>query len=104
MNAAPKAKRKNAARDCAHCGQKDAEEANNIIVQIAEGKQSRVPLIIKSKSMTAEEIQLNHALEDAGMVVDETDLGEWIIQLRHEGLVAHMVMPAIHLPRLPGRG
>ena len=48
--------------------------------------------------MTAEEIQLNHALEDAGMVVDETDLGEWIIQLRHEG-PSHMVMPAIHLSR-----
>ena len=52
--------------------------------------------------MTAEEIQLNHALEDAGMVVDETDLGEWIIQLRHEGR-RNMVMPAIHLSR-SGRG
>ncbi len=75
---------------------KDAEEANNIIVQIA--KENKAKFIIKSKSMTAEEIQLNHALEDAGMVVDETDLGEWIIQLRHEG-PSHMVMPAIHLSR-----
>lgn len=75
---------------------KDAEEANKIIVNIA--KENGVKTIIKSKSMTAEEIQLNHALEGAGMVVDETDLGEWIIQLRHEG-PSHMVMPAIHLSR-----
>ena len=35
--------------------------------------------------MTAEEIGLNTALEGNGLIVDETDLGEWIIQLRHEG-------------------
>jgi L-lactate utilization protein LutB len=38
---------------------------------------------------------LNHHLENQGLVVTETDLGEWIIQLRHEG-PSHMVMPAIH--------
>ena len=48
--------------------------------------------------MTAEETLLNHALEDHGLEVTETDLGEWIIQLRHEG-PSHMVMPAIHLSR-----
>ena len=37
-------------------------------------------------------------LEDHGLEVTETDLGEWIIQLRHEG-PSHMVMPAIHLSR-----
>jgi L-lactate utilization protein LutC len=48
--------------------------------------------------MTAEETLLNHHLEDLGLEVTETDLGEWIIQLRHEG-PTHMVMPAIHLSR-----
>ena len=48
--------------------------------------------------VTAEEIHLNGALEKTGARVVETDLGEWIIQLRHEG-PSHMVMPAIHLSR-----
>ena len=48
--------------------------------------------------MTAEEIGLNSHLEKAGLNVCETDLGEWIIQLRSEG-PSHMVMPAIHLSR-----
>ncbi len=75
---------------------KDAEEANAIILKIA--KENNVKRVIKSKSMTAEEIQLNPYLEKEGLQVDETDLGEWIIQLRHEG-PSHMVMPAIHLSR-----
>jgi iron-sulfur cluster protein len=54
--------------------------------------------IVKSKSMTAEETFLNDHLERAGFEVTETDLGEWIIQLRREG-PSHMVMPAIHLSR-----
>ena len=53
---------------------------------------------IKSKSMTAEETYLNDHLEKKGLMVTETDLGEWIIQMRHEG-PSHMVMPAIHLSR-----
>ena len=48
--------------------------------------------------MTAEETFLNDHLEKEGFEVVETDLGEWIIQLRHEG-PSHMVMPAIHLSR-----
>ena len=75
---------------------RDAAEANALIVAIA--KETGSQKIIKSKSMTAEETLLNHALEDQGLVVTETDLGEWIIQLRHEG-PSHMVMPAIHLSR-----
>ncbi|MBO6171455.1 MAG: LUD domain-containing protein [Desulfovibrio sp.] len=75
---------------------KDAADANRIIADIA--KQNKVKRIVKSKSMTAEEIHLNDALEKEGLIVDETDLGEWIIQLRHEG-PSHMVMPAIHLSR-----
>lgn len=71
-------------------------EANRIIAKIA--KENNCHNIIKSKSMTAEEIHLNAALEKEGCRVVETDLGEWIIQLRHEG-PSHMVMPAIHLSR-----
>jgi len=75
---------------------KDAREANEIISAIA--KENNVKKIIKSKSMTAEETSLNDHLEMDGFIVTETDLGEWIIQLRHEG-PSHMVMPAIHLSR-----
>ncbi|BBO81581.1 (Fe-S)-binding protein [Desulfosarcina ovata subsp. sediminis] len=73
-----------------------ALEANAIIADIA--KTGRATRIVKSKSMTAEETLLNHYLESEGLEVTETDLGEWIIQLRHEG-PTHMVMPAIHLSR-----
>ena len=75
---------------------KTAREANEIIAGIAKDAQAK--LIVKSKSMTAEETFLNHHLEKEGFEVVETDLGEWIIQLRHEG-PSHMVMPAIHLSR-----
>ncbi|MGJ3522715.1 L-lactate dehydrogenase (quinone) large subunit LdhH [Nitratidesulfovibrio sp. D1] len=75
---------------------KDADEANEIIARIA--KNANCKKIVKSKSMTAEETLLNHRLEEDGLEVIETDLGEWIIQLRHEG-PTHMVMPAIHLSR-----
>ncbi len=73
-----------------------AFEANSIIASIAAANQVRK--IVKSKSMTAEETFLNDHLEREGFKVTETDLGEWIIQLRHEG-PSHMVMPAIHLSR-----
>jgi iron-sulfur cluster protein len=75
---------------------RDAQHANEIIATIAA--ESRARRVIKSKSMTAEETLLNHHLEAEGLEVTETDLGEWIIQLRGEG-PSHMVMPAIHLSR-----
>ena len=75
---------------------RDAAEANRIIAKIAEDNGCK--MVVKSKSMTVEEIQTNTALEAKGMEVVETDLAEWIIQLRHEG-PSHMVMPAIHLSR-----
>ena len=58
----------------------------------------RPALIAKSKSMVSEEIGLNHALEAAGHRVVETDLGEYIIQLRGER-PAHIITPAVHLKR-----
>jgi len=73
-----------------------AEEACDIIAGIA--RDNDVKKVIKSKSMTAEEIRLNARLEAEGLEVTESDLGEWIIQLRHEG-PSHMVLPAIHLSR-----
>ncbi|MBU1002324.1 MAG: LUD domain-containing protein [Proteobacteria bacterium] len=75
---------------------KTAAEANEMIARIA--REENCKKIVKSKSMTAEETLLNHHLEADGLEVVETDLGEWIIQLRHEG-PSHMVMPAIHLSR-----
>ncbi len=57
-----------------------------------------VKRIVKSKSMASEEIHLNHALEQAGLHVKETDLGEWIISIAGQK-PSHMVMPAIHLNR-----
>ncbi len=73
-----------------------AAHANEIITRIA--KNAKVTRVAKSKSMTSEEIQLNAHLEAENIRVDETDLGEYIIQLRGEG-PSHMVMPAIHLSR-----
>ena len=73
-----------------------AFEANSIIASIA--KDNGVKRIVKGKSMTAEETFLNAHLEREGYEVTETDLGEWIIQLRGEG-PSHMVLPAIHLSR-----
>jgi iron-sulfur cluster protein len=75
---------------------KTAAEANTIIGRIAQD--NGVKTVVKSKSMTAEETHLNKHLEAIGLEVTETDLGEWIIQLRREG-PTHMVMPAIHLSR-----
>ncbi|MGQ0669055.1 MAG: LutB/LldF family L-lactate oxidation iron-sulfur protein [Actinomycetota bacterium] len=55
-------------------------------------------LVVKGKSMAAEEIGLNHALERAGMEVVETDLGEYIVQIGHEP-PSHIIVPAIHHSR-----
>ena len=74
----------------------DAAAANRVILEIARRRD--VSLIAKSKSMVSEEIGFNHVAEDAGFRVVETDLGEWIVQLRHER-PSHMVMPAVHLSR-----
>jgi L-lactate dehydrogenase complex protein LldF len=52
-------------------------------------------MAVKSKSMATEEIDLNEALEAAGVKPVETDLGEYIIQLAHEK-PSHIIAPAIH--------
>jgi L-lactate dehydrogenase complex protein LldF len=63
------------------------------IIRQAGGKR-----IVKSKTMVGEEIELNTALEKAGLQVVETDLGEWIVQLRGER-PSHIITPAVHLNR-----
>lgn len=55
-------------------------------------------LVAKSKSMVTEEIGLNPALERAGLRVVETDLGEYVVQLRGEP-PAHIISPIVHLTR-----
>ena len=68
-------------------------EARAIVIDIcrAAGAQR----VTKGKSMVAEEIGLNDALEGAGFEVIETDLGEYIIQLANEP-PSHIIVPAIH--------
>jgi len=70
------------------------EEAAKIIVDLCQERGARS--VTKGKSMVSEEINLNHALEKAGMKAIETDLGEYIIQLRKE-TPSHIIAPAIHL-------
>ena len=65
---------------------------------LALAKEKGVERVVKSKSLASEEIHLNKAFEQAGIEVDETDLGEWIIQLAHQ-TPSHMVMPAIHMTK-----
>jgi L-lactate dehydrogenase complex protein LldF len=75
---------------------RDAEEARRILLDIAA--RHRVKLAVKGKSMATEEIGLNHALQAAGIRVLETDLGEYIVQLKGVG-PAHIVVPAFHLSK-----
>ncbi len=71
-------------------------QARDIIAGIIKRKNAKA--VVKSKSMTSEEIHLNDALEKEGFSVVESDLGEFIVQLRHEAPF-HIVFPAMHLTR-----
>ena len=75
---------------------KDAEEARQIVVGLVKASGSSE--VIKIKSMTTEEIQLNRALEGAGITPYETDLAELIIQLGGDQ-PSHIVVPALHKNR-----
>ena len=72
---------------------RDGVEAGEIVRGI--GLQNGAKTVVKSKSMATEEIHLNHVLEQAGLKVVETDLGEYIIQLAGEP-PSHIVAPVIH--------
>lgn len=68
-------------------------QALHLVEKIVQEKKAQ--LIVKSKSMVSEEIQLNDFLEKKGYKVVETDLGEWIIQLAKEK-PSHITAPALH--------
>ncbi len=72
----------------------DAAGARDYILKVA--REGGVKRVVKGKSMTTEEIGLNPALEQAGIEAVETDLGEYIVQLRREP-PSHIITPAIHL-------
>jgi L-lactate dehydrogenase complex protein LldF len=72
------------------------DDVSNYIIALARSR--GVKTVVKSKSMATEEIDLNHALEAAGVRPVETDLGEYIIQLAHEK-PSHIIAPAIHKTR-----
>jgi L-lactate dehydrogenase complex protein LldF len=73
---------------------RDAAEARAAVLGICRSAGAKI--VTKGKSMVAEEIALNEHLERNGITPVETDLGEYIIQLRHEP-PSHIIAPAIHL-------
>lgn len=75
----------------------DAKEHNEIAYKLL--KEKNVKKLVKSKSMLTEECHLNPFLEDRGIEVIDTDLGERIVQLRNEP-PSHIVLPAIHLKKM----
>jgi len=75
---------------------RDAAEANRIVIEIAQAKGTHE--VVKIKSMVTQEIELNEALEEAGIAAWETDLAELIVQLGHDR-PSHILVPAIHRNR-----
>ena len=75
---------------------RDSEEAKRMVVEIAKTKNAK--LIVKSKSMTSEEVGVREALLETSLEVVETDLGEFIVTLRGER-ASHLVAPALHLSK-----
>lgn len=73
-----------------------AEDARNTVLAICRDAGART--VTKGKSMLSEEIGLNEHLEQHGIQPVETDLGEYILQLRHEA-PSHIIAPAFHLNR-----
>ena len=74
----------------------DADEHNKIIHQII--KNHKIQKIVKSKSMLTEECHFNDYIQEQGIEVVDTDLGERIVQFRKEP-PSHIVLPAIHLKK-----
>ncbi len=84
----------------AHGGQvvfcRTGEEVADFVLDLAKKRNAR--LIVKSKSMTTEEIHFNEHLERHQLETVETDLGEYILQLAHQRPY-HIVAPALHMTR-----
>ena len=75
---------------------RDAEEANQIVIELV--RQTGEDELVKVKSMVTQEIEMNEALEAAGIAAWETDLAELIVQLGHDR-PSHILVPAIHRNR-----
>ncbi|WP_323638684.1 LutB/LldF family L-lactate oxidation iron-sulfur protein [Pectobacterium polonicum] len=75
---------------------KTKEDATRYILQVAQANHAKK--VVKAKSMVTEEIGMNHVLQQAGIEVIETDLGEYILQLDQDP-PSHVVVPAIHKDR-----
>ncbi|MEM2910226.1 MAG: lactate utilization protein B, partial [Nitrososphaerota archaeon] len=75
---------------------KTAKDACKYVVSLAKARS--VKRIVKAKSLTTEEIELNKWLTSEGFEVVETDLGEWLVQLANQR-PSHLTAPAIHLSR-----
>jgi iron-sulfur cluster protein len=75
---------------------KTAADANQYIRDVLLRHQAG--LVVKGKSITSEEIKLNHTLEAAGITVAETDLAEFILQVADEQ-PSHIIAPALHYSR-----
>jgi L-lactate dehydrogenase complex protein LldF len=73
-----------------------AADARDLVLDICQKLSAAT--VTKGKSMIAEEIGLNDFLSEHGIAAIETDLGEYIIQLRHE-MPSHIIAPAVHLSK-----
>jgi L-lactate dehydrogenase complex protein LldF len=73
-----------------------ADEARETVAAIC--RRAGAKTVTKGKSMISEELALNEHLEREGFTPVETDLGEYILQLRHEA-PSHLIGPAFHLNR-----
>ena len=76
---------------------RDAAEANAKVVEIARAHAAEE--VVKVKSIATDEIELNDALEAAGIAPVETDLAELIVQLGDDDAPSHILVPAIHRNR-----
>jgi L-lactate dehydrogenase complex protein LldF len=83
-------------RGCTVHWAETAADARRIVTDIA--RTEGIALAVKSKSMVTEEIELNAALEDAGVRVIETDLGEFVVQVANDR-PAHIITPIVHWRR-----
>ena len=73
-----------------------AADARAIILEICGSVNAK--LVTKGKSMIAEEVGLDDFLAEHSITPVETDLGEYIIQIRHE-MPSHIIAPALHLSK-----
>lgn len=73
----------------------DGAEAAQLLLQLCQ--RHGVKKLVKSKSMVSEEASLNQVLSEAGVTPVETDLGEYILQIKDNEPPSHIIAPALHL-------